>query len=396
MDSPPDDIFSWIDGAARGADPAQAFNEIAQRFRQEKRYRELFDARLMHKRLELGLPLISQQAIGDVPPELQERYQQGYVEAAREVGRLLLADGHIARAWPYLRAVGETRSVAEALDTFEAPAPDTPESQETLAAAIQIAYQEGVHPRRGFELILEHYGLCRAITALSAYPQRDGRDEALTLMLRTLHREIVDNLKRAIADVEGNRPASDVIRDLVSGRDWLFENNAQYTDSSHLVAALRFSRDLRDADTLQLAVEIADYGRHLGPMFQYVDDPPFEQVYEDHVIYLTALLGTDVDQAVAHFQRKAEDAQATYYGIQAAEVLVHLLVRLKRFEEAIAAFRKYLSEVPVEDLSCPSLPQLCQMAGDFDQLKEIAKEGSEPLSYLAAIIQGRRSQENKR
>ena len=41
-----------------------------------------------------------------------------------------------------------------------------------------------------------------------------------------------------------------------------------------------------------------------------------------------------------------------------------------------------------EDLSCPSLLQLCQMARDFQQLREVAKQQSDPLSYLAALIQG--------
>jgi len=34
------------------------------------------------------------------------------------------------------------------------------------------------------------------------------------------------------------------------------------------------------------------------------------------------------------------------------------------------------------------LLQLCQMAGDFRQLKQVAKEQSDPLSYMAALIQG--------
>lgn len=324
-----DDIFSWIEEVARDGDPFDAFTQLARRFGQEKRYRELFDARLMQKRLELRLPLVSQQAIGDVPADLQEAYQQGYVEAAREVGRLLLADGQIPRAWPYLRAIGDTQSMADAIQRFEARDVQSPEDQELLASTIQIAFQEGVHPQKGFELILEHYGLCRAITSLSAYPQPQGREESLRLVLRTLHREIVDNLKRAIADVEGNTPVSEAIPDLLAGRDWLFENNAQYTDSSHLAAALRFCRDVEDRATLELAAQIAEYGRHLGPMFQYVEDPPFEQVYDDHLIFLTALLGRDVDRAVAHFEQKAADAQPGFYGIQSAEVLVQLLVRLK-------------------------------------------------------------------
>ena len=66
---------------------------------------------------------------------------------------------------------------------------------------------------------------------------------------------------------------------------------------------------------------------------------------------------------------------------------MQLLVRLARYDDAINAFRRYLIDVPPEELSCPSLLQLCQMAGDFEQLKQVAKEQRDPLSYMAALIQ---------
>ena len=380
-------IFSWIDEVVQNSGAAEAFARMAERFRQEKHYRELFDARLMQKRFELGLPLVSQPAIGDLPDDVQQSYQKAYVQAAREVGELLLADGNIPRAWPYFRAVGDTKPVTDALHSFKAPPPDTPDAQEALGSTIQIAFQEGLNPQKGFELILEHYGLCRAITMFSAYPQREGREASLQLLIRTLHAEVLGNLKSAISDAEGSLPQGQSIADLIAGRDWLFDNNAQYTDSSHLAAVLRLSQELADPETLRLAVDIADYGAHLGPMFQYLDDPPFERVYEDHGIYLRALLGEDIDRAVRHFEEKAAASDPEQYGNRAAEALVQLLVRLRRYADAVGASRRYLSDVAAEDLSCPSLPQLCQMAGDFEQLKETARQHADPLSYMAAALQ---------
>ena len=250
------------------ATPAQRSNNSPQRFRRDKEYRKLFDARLMQKRLELGLPLVSTAGIGDVPKEFQQAYQDASVHAAREVGELMLADRNIPQAWPYFRAIGDTGPIIQALDAFDVADTDTPESQEALGSTIQIAFQEGLHPRKGFELILKHYGLCRAITMFSAYPQRDGRNESLRLLVRSLHGQIVDNLRHAISDVEGARPESHSIAALIEGRDWLFENNAQHTDSSHIGPVLRFSAELDDKETLKLAVEIADYASRLGPLFQ--------------------------------------------------------------------------------------------------------------------------------
>jgi hypothetical protein len=395
MASAENDLFSWIDDVSRERSGDAVFEQLADRFRREKDYRQLFDARLMKKRLELGLPLVSQVSLEDVPKDIQQRYQQGYVEAAREVGELLLADGEIARAWPYFRAVGNTDPIASALERFESPRFDTPESQEAVNSAIHIAFQEGLHPRKGFELILQHYGMCRALTMFEAYPQRDGKHESLRLLVRALHSELVANLKRAIAAVEGTAPDGNSIAALIAGRGWLFENNAQHTDSSHIVSLLRFSCDLTDDDSLKLAVEIADYASHLGPMFQYEEDPPFDRPYDDRGIYLKALLGQEVDRAVGHFEEKAERFEPLQYGTRPGEVLVTLLVRLERHDAAIRAFQRYVSGANRQELSCPSLAELCQMAGDFEQLKQVAREESDPLTYLAGVVQEERKKEKE-
>jgi hypothetical protein len=380
-------IFSWIDEALQHGDAGAAFEQLAERFRRDKEYRSFLDVRLMQARFELGLPLVSTSRIGDMPKARQEAYQHAYVRAAREVGELMLADGNIPQAWPYFRAIGDTGPIVQALETFEASVPSTPESHEALGAIIQIAFHEGMHPRKGFELILEHYGVCRAITMFGGYPDREGRQDSLRLLVRSLHEQLVDNLTGAIAEVEGARPESRSVTALIEGREWLFANNAQHTDSSHIAPVLKFSAELHDPETLRQAVEIADYARHLGPLFQFADEPPFENTYTDHGVYLRALAGEDVDRAVGHFHAKAAGADRDRDGSRPAEVLVELLIRLGRYDAAIEAFRRYLSDVAPEDLSCPSLPQLCQMAGDFDQLKEVAMQQRDPLSYLAARIQ---------
>jgi hypothetical protein len=385
--TPEDGIFPWLDHLLQNRDSVAAFDELAARFKRDKHYKALFDARLMQKRLELGLPLVSSARISDVPKDLQQTYQEAYLQAAREVGELLLADRDIPRAWPYFRAIGDTGPIVRALDAFDIADMETPESQDALGAAIQIAFHEGLHPRKGLELILKHHGLCRAITVFSAYPQGDDRHDSIRLLVRSLHDQIIDNLSVTIADVEGKPPDSRSIRTLIDGRDWLFENNAQYTDSSHIAPVLELSGELNDIETLKLAVEIADYASRLGEMFQYPDDPPFERAYHDRLIYLSALAGVDVDRAVRHFDGKAARSDRDRDGYRPAEVLVELLIRLERYDDAIGAFRRYLMDAAPEDLSCPSILQLCQMAGDFEQLKQVAKQQSDPLSYIAALIQ---------
>src|SRR3712207_6296274 len=101
-------IFCWIDRVLQSGNVAEGFDQLADRFRRGKQYRELFDSRLIQKRFELALPLLSSPAIVDLPQELQRAYQNASVYASREVGELLLADGSIPQSWPYFRAIGDS------------------------------------------------------------------------------------------------------------------------------------------------------------------------------------------------------------------------------------------------------------------------------------------------
>src|SRR5262249_40668478 len=147
---------------------------------------------------------------------------------------------------------------------------------------------------------------------------------------RTLYTDLVESLKRTIAQREGSEPAARSIRELIAGREWLFEDNAYYIDTSHVVSVLRMSLEARDAQVLRQALELAEYGAHLSPMFHYRSDPPFENIYADHAMYLRALTGDDEQGAVAHFRRKVTECDPEQAGTIPAQVLVSLLTRLGR------------------------------------------------------------------
>src|ERR1044071_3130777 len=95
------------------------FDLLATKFREEKNYPSLFEARLMQKRLELGLDPIQIGSLDDVPVAVRPAYERAFVDAAREVGGLFLADGDVARAWPYYRAIGESAPIAAAIEAAE-------------------------------------------------------------------------------------------------------------------------------------------------------------------------------------------------------------------------------------------------------------------------------------
>ena len=376
------DVFELVEQALESGGSEAAFEVVLKKLRSEKNYPLLFEARLMQKRNELGLPLIQVESPPDLPEKTQSAYQQATVDAAREVGSLFLADGHIPSAWPYFRAIGESGPVAEAIDRVE--------PQEGIDAIIEIAFYEGANPSKGFELILANYGICRAITTYGQFPAAEGRDDSARLLIGTLHGELMGTLKRVIAEQEGSAPETNSISELIAGRDWLFGNNGYYIDSSHVASVVQLSLELEDPQVLKLALELADYGKRLSSLFQYKGDPPFQNIYEDHEVYLQALLGEDEDGAVEHFRNKVEESPPEGGDSMPAQVLVGLLARLDRYPEAIEVSSKYLAEVAPSELVCPSLPQLCQHAGAYKILGNLSRQQGDLLSYTAAALQSDR------
>src|SRR6266704_2790274 len=129
-----ENAFDLIDQALRSGGPEAGFDVLAQKTLEEKNYPLLFEVRLLKKRHQLGLPLIQVDDSAAMPPETRREYDKAFIDAAREVGSPFLADGNIARAWPYFRAIGETAPVSAAIEKFD--------SQEGAEPVIEIAFME--------------------------------------------------------------------------------------------------------------------------------------------------------------------------------------------------------------------------------------------------------------
>jgi hypothetical protein len=370
-------VFRELERSFQTGGAEAAFACLVQKFLEEKSYAQLFQARLLKKRFELGLSLVPSSTFENLPSGSRQAYEAAFIEAAREAGDLFLAEGDIPKAWPYFRAIGDSASIKAAIDRVE--------QHENLPAIIDIAFQEQVHPRKGFELILRHYGLCRAISSVFQYPDPETRKDCIALLIRNLHSELIENLKRALARAEGKAPESSDISRLIADRSWLFADNTYYIDTSHVVSVVQYSLELSDRETLELALQLAEYGTCLGPMFQRCGNPPFER-FEDYAVYLRGLLGKEPDTAVAHFRRKLAELDPMETGTAPAQVLVGLLGRLERYSEAIAISLEHLKNTDANQLACPSALQLCYMAGDFQQLRNISAEQGDLISFTAALV----------
>ncbi len=378
-----DDDFDRLEKIVEAGGSAATFRFLIEKFRNEKSYAALFEARLMEKRLELRLPLLQMGSLDDIPEDKRPAYEKTFIEVARETGNLFLADGDIPRGYSYLRAIGDTRPVFEAIDQIQ--------PGDVSDAVLEIALHERVHPRKGFELVLKSHGICRAITVFGQYPGSEGREDSLHLLVRTLHTELIASLKRTIEQVEGSSPATENVPALIADRDWLFEGTNYYVDTSHLVSILGYSLELTDPKVLRLAIELAEYGEKLSPMFHYRGDPPFQDIYADHGVFLKTLLGEDVDAGVAHFRRKVEEIDREETGMAPAQILVVLLSRLKRYKEAVEISVAHLAGSDASQLACPSVLQLCYMAEDRAQLMQIARDKQDLISFVAGLLTGCRS-----
>jgi hypothetical protein len=346
--------------------------------------RGLLDALLLKARFDLGLPAIQPASLSDIPEPTRTNYEDRYVEAIRRVGARLLARGDIVGAWPYYRAIAEKEPVSAALEAYRPG-----EGDGSVGHIVEVAFTQGVNPRRGFELILDHFGVCSAITSFEGLPADEKlRVACAERLTRRLHEHLVMSL-RAEIERRGQPmpPEGTSIARLIEGRDWLFFDDAYHLDISHLGAVVRMSPILEDREALGMALDLAEYGRRLSDRHKYASDPPFEDLYEDHAIYLGALLGRDEDAAIEHFCGKLPPADPDGDGDTIpAQVLVRLLVRLNRLDDAISVSSEQLAGVPEAALMVPGLSHLCARAGRLDRLAEVARAQGDPVRFTAAIL----------
>jgi hypothetical protein len=139
-------------------------------------------------------------------------------------------------------------------------------------------------------------------------------------------------------------------------------------------------------EELNKARELCEYGQRLSPRFRYATEPPFDDQYRDYGIYLASLAGDQVEEAIAHFRAKVDKADPETDGTRPAEVLVNLLLRLDRPEEALAVARRFLASADQRPLTCPGITELCQRTKDFKTLAEVAREQGDPVHFVAGLI----------
>jgi hypothetical protein len=380
-------LLDALQSAVQTQGPAAAIDKLCDDLKARKEYAALFYTLLMKKRHELGVSPIATGSNQDLPATTHQAFEEGIRDAARTVGKLWLDEGDIPQAWAYYRMLGETEPVRQALDKVQI------QDDQDVQPLIDIAFHQGVYPQKGFEWILKRYGVCSSITTMSGgelpFPM-EVRQDCIKRLVRVLHQELMERLKGEIERQQGFAPTGKSIPELMAGRDWLFADEFYHIDLSHLSSVVQMSAQLDKCDELRLARELCQYGQKLSPRFQQVTDPPFENQYQDYDVFLSILSGDNVEEGLAHFRAKAENADPDTVGTYPAEVLVNLLLRLGRPQEALETSRRFLTRLGEARLSCPSFVELCQQTGNYQALAEVAREQGNPVNYLAGLIAARK------
>lgn len=392
-------LFDTLAATLQQEGPQVAIDRLCSRLRDSREYNALFYALLLKKRHELGVSPIPTGPAEELPGEVHQPYEDAIRAAAREVGQLFLDAGNLPQAWFYFRMIGEPAPVRAALEAIQ------PGEDEDIQPLVQIAFYEGVHPTRGFDWILGRYGLCSAITTVGTGElphSEEVRQYCIRALVRSLYAELRARLTAEIEDrfrvpPTGSESPPDtpgVIRKLIEGRDWLFGEEAYHIDTSHLSSVVQMSMHLQPCPELNMARELCAYGQRLSGRFMgRQEDPPFEEGYRDYEVYLSILAGDGIEQGLAHFQRKVDTCDPEEVGTYPAEVLVNLLLRLGRGEQALAVARRHLASAEQQgrQLTCPNLNELCQRLRAYDTLAEVARELNDPVYYLAGLLAARKA-----
>jgi hypothetical protein len=377
----PDTTLTELDAIHREKGKAAAIDHLIAGLRRDRKYHQLFDALLMKKRLEMGLSLVRPTSLKDVPEAQRDAFEKFYIDSAREVGELLLADNQIAAAWNYFRAINEPQKLAAAIEAL-------PEGN-VEEQVVEIALFHGVAPVKGVKLFLASHGTCSTITALDqqfGQMTPEVRKECARVMVQNLFTSLRDNVESDVQRRQVMIPPGQSLRQLIAGRDMLFAEDNYHIDVSHLNAVVRFARSLdATCPELDLALQLAQYGSRLAPQYQYAGNAPLDDFYPAHIQYFKALLGQNQDEALAYFRDRLKDDPADTENQLTAYVLADLLLRLEKTDEALDITRKYLAD-SAEDFGL-SIPELCAATGRYDVLKQIAADRGDVINYAAALLQ---------
>ena len=377
-----DSLFNQLETSMQDGGIEAVLAQLISGLKEEKKYHELFEALKMKVRHSIGLPLLYGESGDELEESQRNALEDGLLDACRQVGMGLLTEGRISEGYMYMRPVGDRQAVKEVLDQIQA-------GDSNIDELVEVLLQEGVDVERGFQIVLDSYGTCNSITTYETVVSHKSKPEqrkVAKLLLDHVHAELFNNVKSDIAHRSEAEAEETTLAELVADREWLFGEHAYHIDTTHLASTTRFSRILEDEVSLRKALDLTYYGRMLNSQFQYEGDEPFTDIYPDHALYYQALLGENVEEALAHFKQKAHDVPRNQWGTLAVEVYIDLLNRIGKVDEAIAATAELIQPGERTSGLAPSLLELCESKGDYSQLVESCRGAHDVLGFATGLM----------
>lgn len=380
-----EDVFTVLEELQQQS-PEAVLEQLIETLTEQKNYHRLFDALLMKKKQSLGIELLQPTSFDTVPEEHKKEFEQAYIDAAREIGALFLEEKQYSDAWLYYQTIQEPELVAAALNKIN---PRTvPEDK--VEELIQVCVYEGANPEKGFEIMLNVNGICNTITVfdqMNAQLKPESRQQVARLLVDQLYGDLIQSLQYQVQQKVPMAQPTDNLRELMAGRDWMFEGGSYHIDVSHLNSVVRFARLLSDDDSnLPKVIELCEYGSRLDEQFQYPGETPFEDFYPAHLHFFKALIGDENDRnlGIAYFEKKlelepdADDKQMIAY------VLIDLLTRLGQNDRAIELAETHLSQF--EDPNTFSFTDLCRETQRFDILQKVARGKGDLVTFAGSLL----------
>ncbi|MEO2036003.1 MAG: hypothetical protein ABGZ35_28345 [Planctomycetaceae bacterium] len=374
-------ITDRIDGSSKAQ---KVFDVLEDVLLQEHDFHRLFDAKLMRTRHELGLPITQPTSLDNIPAEHQSQFREAYVEAAREVGRLLLDNNQLTDAWAYFRTIGEPEAVRAEIDKVSIPQ----DPDEAFDEVMNVALYEGAHMVKGLEFLLKTHGTCNSVTTLSQLQQQmtfDERRQSAALLVRQIYDDLQHSIRSDLESRGAVVPATASIRELMEGQSALFGDGNYHIDVSHLHSIVGFARSLtKDDPELEQAIELCEYGRQLSEPLQYPGNPPFEQYYEGHLQFLNALAGRHAADVLEWFVQRMDDEEEEAGKRLVAFVILDLGQRTDQEDGALSRTASVLAKV--EDPGGFSFTSLCVEQNRLDLLEETAKSSDDVIAWATARL----------
>lgn len=374
------DIFQQLQSDFQSGGIGTALATAGETLREQKRFHELFEVLKMQSRHGLGLPLLHDDKIS-LSDEDQRKFEDQLLAACREVGFSLMRAGQIQESWGYLKHLADYGEVLAELQRTEV-------TDENVEAIVGLLLYEGLDCERGFQLVLERYGTCNAITTMqnAMYGRsRKDRSAAGRQLVHHVHRELRESVLAHIQREEGIAPDEGLIFPLLDGRDFLLENGSYHIDTSHLGSTVQIAVELSDPQALELALDMARYGERLHPDLQYPSHSPFEDTYPSHIKFFSALLGQDVDASLEYFRQRAEQTDAHQEGTFPIETYVDLLARIGRPAAALEATVQWIAPGIQTTGHAPTLYDLSLQMGNFDRYRELCVERQDLLGFIVGL-----------